>query len=111
MALIELFKAKNALHFYCQCHGLPYWKLVERKGYLKYVECVISSLAPPWDKKWRRDANGQVIDGIKKEIRELEIILSFEDPELLISENKLIKQMKMLNKRAAFPPCVSQTGA
>ena len=37
-------------------------------------------------------------------IRELEIILSFEDPELLTLENELIKQMKMLNKRAAFPP-------
>jgi hypothetical protein len=80
---------------------------VERKGYLKYVERVTSSLAPPQDKKWRRDANEQVIDGIEKGIRELDIILSFEDPELLTLENELIKQMKMLNKRAALPPCVS----
>jgi hypothetical protein len=58
VALIELFKAKNPLHFFRQCHGLPYKKLVERKGHLKYVELVTSSLAPPQDKKWRRDANG-----------------------------------------------------
>ena len=40
-ALIELLKAKNALHLFCQCHGLPYKKLAERKGYLKYVMCHI----------------------------------------------------------------------